>query len=126
MLIDEIATYLQTGGVGTIGTNIFIGFQPPDSEARNCITIKPTGGLAPDVDLIGITNPTVQILGRGATISEAMALSQAAYNILHGLANTDIGDNYIMFCEALQEPTAIGQDDNNNFEISCNYLLKVR
>lgn len=124
MLIDDIATYLQGKSVGTVGTDIFKSLQP-SSPVKN-ITIYDTGGTAPDTDLIGIKNPTIQILARGETYPEAMAMAQAAYDELHGLANVTAGSTYIMFCEALQEPTAIGQDDNNNHEISCNYLLKVR
>lgn len=124
MLIDDIATYLETQDVGEIGTDIFKGYQPP--EPTKCLVIIPTGGQAPDTDIIGIKNPTIQILTRAATISEAMALAEAAYDVLHGLANTTLGSTYVMFCEAMQEPTSIGQDDNSNFEISCNYLLKVR
>lgn len=124
MLIDDIATYLVAEGVGTIGTDIFKGFQPP--EPTECLVIIPTGGLAPDPDLVGIKDPTIQILTRAATISAAMALAEAAYDALHGLANTTLGSTYVMYCKALQEPTSIGQDDNSNFEISCNYLLKVR
>ncbi len=124
MLIDDIASYLQTEGVGTVGTDIFKANQP--ANPVKCLTILPTGGLEPDVDIIGIKNPTIQILARGENFTEAMDMAQDAYGALHGLANETLGDTYVMFCKALQEPTAIGQDDNNNYEISCNYLLKVR
>jgi Bacteriophage minor capsid protein len=124
MLIDDIASYLEVENIGTVGTDIFKANQPAN-PVRN-ITIFDTGGQAPDVDLIGVENPTIQLISRGENYSEAMTLARAAYAVLHGLTNTDIGDAYVMFCAAVQPPQMIGQDENNNYEISCNYSLKVR
>ncbi|PIW95041.1 MAG: hypothetical protein COZ07_06970 [Candidatus Infernicultor aquiphilus] len=130
-LIEEISSYLVAQGIKGSdnatalieGTSIFLGIQP--SEPKECLTIYDTGGLKPEIDM-AISNPTIQIIARATEYEEAKTLAMNAYNILHRLMNTNLGDNYVYFCNAQQEPGDIGRDDNDNFEISCNYLLKIR
>jgi len=125
MLIEEIADYLVTKGIGTKGTDIFLATQPTTPDA--CVTILDTGGFAPDNEL-PIKEPTIQIITRGSDNDYETAKQKALdiYEELHKLSNVTLTTSYVYLIEALQEPTSIGRDEADRFEISCNYRLKVR
>lgn len=123
MLIEEIADYLVTKAIGTKGTDIFLQVQP-DSPAK-CITIYDTGGFAPDNEL-PIKDPTIQVISRAEDYITAKQKALDVYTQLHKLANVTLTTSYIYLIEAMQEPGSIGRDPADNFEVSCNYRLKVR
>jgi len=82
---DEIASYLQAQGFGTVagstGTGIYIGPMPPDPD--KCLAVRVTGGPAPEyVQGGGIYNePTrVQIAVRDASSSSGWDAAESAAN----------------------------------------------
>jgi hypothetical protein len=123
MLIEAIADYLETEGVATKGTDMFLAVQPDSPD--NCLTIYDTGGFAPDNEL-PIKDPTIQVISRATDYETAKQEALDVYGELHKLANQTLGDFYIYLIEAMQEPGSIGRDSADRFEISCNYRLKVR
>lgn len=118
----EVAEYLETQGVGTRGTDIWIGEIPDDTD--DALTVIATGGFEPDPDLgDDIEYPTIQIDCRSTTYATAQTLSQAAHTLFLGNNNTTItsGGKYIFFMNPIQEPTYIGKDDKDRKIFSCNY-----
>jgi len=122
-LIEEIADYLVTKGIGTKGTDIFLMVQP--ESPVTCDTIYNTGGFAPDNEL-PIAEPTIQVISRAEDYETAEARAYDIYNELHQLSNVTLTTSYIYLIEAMQDPGSIGRDPADNFEVSCNYRLKVR
>jgi len=129
MIINAIGTFLETSGVGKMGdgiktdANIFIGKIP--ANPIKCAGIYATGGLAPDTET-GLKSPTFQVLTRGKDFDEAMAFAQAIYTALQGQHHITLDSKTVYLIEAIQEPTGIGENENGNYEVTCNYIIKVR
>ena len=69
LLIDQLATYLQGQGEGTVGVDIFKTHRPASPVA--CITLYATGGYPPDL-YTEREHPTVQIVTRAASPNAAL------------------------------------------------------
>ncbi|WP_422445968.1 minor capsid protein [Thermoanaerobacterium sp. DL9XJH110] len=123
MLIEEIAKFLQTHGIGALGNDIFIGFQP--AEPDNCITILETGGYRPDY-IEAIRYPTFQFIVRNIDYALANSKAEEIFALFHSKENYSLGDFYIYYSEFAQEPTYIGQDTNGRYEISLNLEITRR
>ena len=89
----DLATYLQTGSIGTVGTPttgtaIAVGMEPPVDAAlklEKCITLYDTGGTDPDPRGT-LDRPTVQVRVRGPArdYSAGWAIAQQARDYLLG------------------------------------------
>jgi hypothetical protein len=124
MLIDALADYLQTQGLGTVATNVFVGFLPAKPDTLTALYT--TGGPPPDARL-GYDNLAFQVRTRGATPRSAYERAMAIYAVLHGLHNTTIGTIDLVDCLAIQSsPVNIGRDEAGRFECSQNYRARIR
>lgn len=122
-IVNDIADYLEDQGLGTVGTTIFVGYEP-DSPA-NCICIFDTGGVTPSIDL-PTKRPTFQILIRSANYTTGKANLDSIRSLLHNKYNETIGDNYYFSINANAEGGHIGRDDLGNDEFSINFSAYVR
>jgi hypothetical protein len=125
---DAIATYLQTGGYGTLATNLFIDFQPPTPYNVVVVTgysgpppVRVIGQRAPAYDI-----PKVQILVRNENPGTALSTIESIYDYLEGVSSLAIGGLNIVFIRAVQSRGLyLGKDSNNltqyslNFEVLC-------
>lgn len=121
--IEEIAAKLQTAGVGTVATDIFIGDQPPSPD--NLVLLVETSGQEPNKE-IPITKPTFQVIIRNSSYGAGRAKATSAFNALHQLANADLGDNYVFYVLATSDVGYIGRDENNRHEWSINFRAERR
>lgn len=125
IIIDDIADFLEDEGIGTVGTNIFVG-QQPDSPA-NCITVIDTGGQRPDIDL-PTKRPTFQVLVRNTDYALGAAKLLEVRNALHNNYNATLVENgnYFYSINAITEGGHIGKDDIGNDEFSINFEAWTR
>lgn len=121
-LLEALGNYIQSLNIGIVGIDIFFNMQP--NEPDNCITITDTGGYHSD-DTGVIRNPTFQILIRNEDYTAAKEKSEQIY-ALHLKENFEIGEYFIYLAEFLDEPTYMGQDQNNRSEITMNLILERR
>ena len=129
-LLDEVGTYLAAQGIGTLGTNLFLGFAP---DAPDQVTVLyEAGGQAP-IRAMGqaagspvAQRPRLQVVCRDTQYEYATARSKAksVYAILDGLCSrgdiTMSGTRY-MWLSAVSEPSLMGRDDAGRVLIVCNY-----
>ena len=93
---EEIVKLLTTAGVGTGGTNIFIGSGAAiPTGSGPYLNIVETGGLTPrrthnSVATPAYTRPSAQIVARASSYAAARTMARAAYNALVGVRNTEI------------------------------------
>lgn len=130
MFLDEIADRLVAQGVGTRGSNIFLGSGAslPDLSKTNgegpFLTLIQTGGSAPlfvhNEAGSHVQRPTAQITARATNIALALAMSKAAYLALNGVWNTMLNGVFYQKITARQEPTDIGLDDVKRRMIAFN------
>jgi len=127
MLLDEIADYLSTGGIGTVGTTLFKGYMPelPDTV----MAVYESGGRAPYRAMRGAAGqavaerPRVQVVARAATYDYASART-AINDVVRRLDGagdfTQNGVRYL-WVAATQSPFVMGRDDQGRVKIAVNF-----
>lgn len=131
MLLDEIANYLASTGIGTVGVSIFKSMIP--TEAPNqCVVISEYGGLPTTkvanyaVGSAPLEWPRFQVMVRSNPLtttgyySTARVLINSCYRALDGLATSLSSVRYV-YVEALAPPFAIGLDDNERQMFVANF-----
>lgn len=122
-LIDDIATYLQTAGLGTVGTNIFLSYLPDTVDTG--LAVIDTGGVMPD-SYLPTKSPTIQVFIRGANYEAGKTKLDLVRSTLHQLANTQVGSTYIYYCLAQSEGGHIGRNERGLDEFSINFICLTR
>lgn len=123
--LDEIAAYLIAQNIGVGGSNIFLGSRAniPAGDGP-LMTLIETGGSAPGRVHNDIKahwqRPTAQITVRAKTYPPARAMAKAAYDLLDGVWNTQLGTTMYIKITARQEPTDVGLDDAGRVMIAFN------
>lgn len=120
-LINDIADQLATNGRGAVGTSIFVGYMPPDT---NGIAVLDTGGMQPD-KYIPTKEPTFQIFIRSADFSTGKALLDNIRSDLHRKANVTYGGTYFYFILAMSEGGHLGRDENGKDLFSINFHCRT-
>jgi hypothetical protein len=125
MFLDEIKDRLVALGVGTYGSNIFLGSKAIiPTGVGPYLSVIETGGSAPtrihNVPGAHTQRPTAQVLVRGSNYLTARTMAKAAYAALDGIFNTTLSGVFYQKVTARQEPTDIGLDGENRVMISFN------
>ena len=120
----DIADLLQSDGIGTEGTDLFVD-EIPDSPDF-CIVCRNTVGFDPNPAYLR-DSPTVQVIIRGAKFGAAAAYDKAVEvkNALLGRAPTTI--NSKNYAQMLQTGDIIraGQDELDRPHYSTNWRFVV-
>lgn len=116
---EVIATYLQTGAYGTLGSTIFIDFAPPTPSS--CIIVTAYGG-PPAVRSIGQTSRLydivrVQVLVRNTSPGTALSTAESIYTYLEGSRPSGL-----VFVRTVNSRAFyLGKDDNNLTRYALNF-----
>ncbi len=123
--IEQVATYLQAGGIGTLGTNLFISNLPDSVDS--CVAVFDTGGMTPDIYL-PTKEPTFQVLVRSTTYDLGKAKIDAIRALLHRNFNVTlvVGQTYVYSILAMSEGGHIGQNERGLDEFSMNFKALTR
>lgn len=119
---SDIATYLQTGGFGTVGNSIFHNTMPATPD--NCIAVSVYAGGAVERthDTSGNDNPSIQVRLRNTSAGTARSKIQQIYNYLDGITNTTIGSTFFLGISAINSgPVPMGTDENGRTEYAWNF-----
>lgn len=129
MLLDDIATYLASKGIGTVGVDLRKGFMPDSPD--NLVVLfeyagEPTEMTMGDGDST-LERPGLQVRVRNKSYPDGRAKIQSVADTLHGLAETVLGGKRYLLIRANQSPESIGQDANGRNEWVINFsVLKER
>lgn len=127
LLLDQLASYLQGQGEGTVGTDLFKISRP--SSPLACVSLHATGGYPPD-GYNEREHPTVMLFARAATPGEALRKAYSLYRKLHGRQNLDLGGGvWALTIEAVASPAYVGTEqavDATAHLASFNILLDLR
>lgn len=119
--LDDIGAYLQSVGVGTLGTTLFKGRLPLDAphilvqDAVQALIEVP--GLPPervhDGPVASIDQPMIQVVTRGQPhdYAEARTRAETAYLALDGLSNVTLSGTAYLWIRAQQPPFVLRQAD---------------
>lgn len=123
-LIDDVASYLQTEGLGTVGTNIFKSYLP-ETSTGTILAVLDTGGTEPD-RYLPTYEPTFQVYIMAENYSDGKAKLDAVRTALHQQANVTLGSTYFYFIMAISEGGHIGRNENGKDEFSINFQCRTR
>ena len=118
----DIATFLAAQGVGTVGTDIFVGREP--SEPDEVISIFDIGGIAPNPKFLR-DEPQIQCRVRGAVndYDNAFIKAQLIKDTLLGAQPRRLnGTDYVLFTQ-IGEILSLGYDENNRVALVSNWQL---
>lgn len=118
--VYNLAHFLQSQGVGTLGTSLWIGSFPEASSSGVCVIS--TGGF-PSIKATETCRPTVQITCRAKAHQDAFSKAADIYDLLneapHRVYNSQ---TKVLYSKALQPPFQIAKQDVF-FTIVCNYTF---
>lgn len=129
-MLKEIVTYIKNNTTGfTVGTNLFAGFVPA-TILDNYVVVRETGG-APNFYLTDKMEKAIQVLSKSTNYWTARDNAVKVYNCLHGIAGitlpvVETAAYYIDTAQATVAPQELGQDEKGLFEISTNYIVRIR
>jgi len=130
MLLDEVASYLDTEGLGTVGTDIFKGLLPDTPDA--CVALIETGGQASENVLSSAVGapaweaPSFQVICRAGRRDYSTARTKAndVFKKLDGLVNTTLSSVRYLSIFAIQAPFALPRDDQERPLLAFNCAVK--
>ena len=121
MILEDLGLYLQTEGLGTLGTTLFLGGLPVD--APNIATVDAITALVETPGFpaeyvhgvvgVGSEQPVVQTLTRGAPYDYAGARewAQDIYLALGRIRNQTLSGTYYFWIMPLQSIFKLRDDD---------------
>ena len=115
----HIAEYLEDQSVGTVGTDIFVGFMPDTPDT--CIGVYEYAGMPPDVVAEEYELAGIQVKVRADAQEDAYDLAYDCLKALHMVKTTTIEGVYYYLIEALGSPNQIGRDKNARAQFTINF-----
>lgn len=104
----------------------FYGNDFPRNDNGNCGFVRVDGGGSPDLYIIGIKTPSIQIVVRHDKASEGERLSKDIWKLFHGKTHYQIGQAQVKFSMCDQsEPIFVGVDNAGRTIYSINVTCKV-
>jgi hypothetical protein len=124
-LISDIAEYMETNSIGTLGTDLFYSYLP-DTDNGTVIAVLDTGGVKPDIDIKDLKNPTFQVMVRTNDYSTGKTKVDAIRALLHNVYETAIGSYHFLSINLISEGGHLGRNERGQDEFSLNFICKVR
>jgi|GEM_PF-956819 len=134
MLLDEVGAYLQAEGLGTLGTDLFLGMLPVDapngSPPGEVTALYETPGFPAQYvhSTVGADweQPVLQIVVRGEPYDYAPARLQAEriWVALSQIRNQVLSGTFYLWCQPLQSVSpVIGPDDYGRPRMSAQFRI---
>ena len=124
----DIRDILVTAGLSlVVGTNLFIGEEPP--TPANTVTIYDTPGSAPMLTQNRTERydyPAIQIRVRNTIYLTGYALIEAIRVALHGLAHQAQGGAVYELVKCDQDPFLLDYDESGRPRFICNFSIQRR
>jgi len=123
-MLSDIGNYLQVQGIGTLGTNIFLGMIPDKPD--NCIVLFEYAGSPPDLYWNG-EYPGLQVRVRNKSYAAARTKIGEVMEKLHGLHEQTLSGTRYLLIKARGSPEILKRDNNNRVELFVNFeIIKER
>lgn len=124
MMLNEIGTYLQSQGIGTLGTDLFLSLMPDQPD--NCTALFEYAGSPPDLHWPG-EYPGLQVRVRNASYAAGRAKIGEVFKKLHGLHEQNLSGTRYLLIKARGSPEVLKRDESNRTEWFVNFeIIKER
>jgi len=124
--IEDIGAYLQTNGIGTLGTDIF--YESFDPVTSNCIALFAQAGQIPKTTLrntLTLKRPELGVRVKNQDDTTAHTKAEAIYNLLNHTYNTSMRSTRFKSIKAIAEPFFVSQSKNDTYIYSINFSLEI-
>jgi hypothetical protein len=125
MLLDDLSDYLVGAGIVTPIQKGSLAQDPDD-----VLALRETGGF-PSVHVSARTNgyavleePTVQVVARSASYSQAETTIRLAFGLLDGMRDQALNGIDYYFISAMQPPFFLERDDNDRYVLAFNIHVR--
>ena len=123
-MLADISTYLKDQGVGTPGTDMFLGLMPDQPD--NCVALFEYAGSPPDLHWEG-EYPGLQVRVRNKGYAAARTKIGEVMEKLHGLHEQTLSGTRYLLIKARGSPEVLKRDANNRVELFVNFeIIKER
>ena len=119
-MLSDIGNYLQAQGIGTLGTNIFLGLMP--DEPDNCVALFEYAGSPPDLHWSG-EYPGLQVRVRNKSYAAGRTKIGEVAKKLHGLHEQTLSGTRYLLIKARGSPEVLKRDNNNRVELFVNFEI---
>jgi hypothetical protein len=128
-ILNELATWLQTQGVGVVHSNIFYGSTAViPSGIGPYLQLHETGGggskFVQDSSRPNTELPTVQVVVRAKLYNDARGMAKAARDAFNAKFNITIGTTFYQSIKARQNITDLGKDSSNRVMLVFNLEIE--
>lgn len=123
LLMDKIADELQSNGIGTVDTDIFIGQLPQEVEQGMFLVEVP--GNPPNM-WVDTEEPVIDFWMRSDHTAAAYKKLRDVYNLYHRRANYPLGDWYIYFSHALTNVQDMDRERESGKLFKVSILFECR
>lgn len=125
-VLDDLGTFLQTAGVGTLATDLFLGIMP--GEPDTCVALiespgdDPVSVMTRTASKPPVERPSISILCRGAKDDHnaPRVEAESIYAVIHNVVDNTLSGTRYLSIEARQPPFSIGRDENGRSLIGFN------
>jgi hypothetical protein len=116
MILKDLANYLQTNQIGTVGTDLFMGELPLNPS--NCLAVIYSSSPTPNFSL-DLFEQNIEFWARNSSMAAGYEKLMAIQTLLHRANNYKLGDYHIYLsnCE--------GAIEDNDRDIDGRKLLRL-
>lgn len=126
MIAEEAARYLETEGIGDLGTLIFVG-PSPDKPSRALSLEDETAPVLPEGNAYRVDQFGLGVTMRSDDYSDARDTIKSVHKKLTGFSGTFIpGGAVVTLVHVDQVPAWIGQDEDRRSEFTSHYVVRVQ
>jgi len=98
----------------------------PKNQGHDCGFVRIEAGSPPDIYIVGLKSPSIQVAIRHDSGSEAERIAKEIWNLFHGKSHFYIGETKVYFTKCDQsEPIYLGKDNNGRTMYSINVSCKT-
>ena len=119
-MLSDIGNYLQAQGIGTLGTNIFLGLMPDQPD--NCVALFEFAGSPPDLHWEG-EYPGLQVRVRNTGYAAGRVKIEEVVTELHGAHELTLNGTRYLLIKARGSPEVLKRDANNRVELFVNFEI---
>lgn len=116
MILEDLGTFLQTNGLGTLATDIFLGELPLNVD--NCVSISYAISPSPNKTL-DVYEQDIDFWSRNKDPATAYQKLLDIQNLIHRAGNYTMGGFHIYFSNSL------GSIDDNDRDVERRKLYKL-
>lgn len=125
MVVEDIATILQAGGIGTIGVDLFQHVSPDKPD--DLVTVAEYTSDEPqwiqDSETVDVENTRVQVAARSMRPETGRLVAERAYQLLMTVKGQTINGTRYLWCRPADAPGMVGRDENGRFLSVVNFRI---